>query len=237
MTRIFATWQKEVVLTPETVHHVVNVLRMRVGESLELLMDEQVYLGKITSLKPLKITRLSPIKSTHELPFFLTLIYPVSKGERMDWVVQKASELGVLELIPCQSEHSVVHWQAEDVEKKLTRYQRMIEEATLQSKREVIMKMRRYLSLKEALLLPYDHRFIASEYHQHLPLNQNKRIDHQQTVSMLVGPEGGFSQDEIALAIRQGYQPFSLGPSILRTETAVITALSMVRTLGIDYGK
>ena len=239
MIRIFAQWQDRVILSEESHHHLVNVLRVQPHEMIELLIDSSVYLAKVRQLKPLVIERLEKIHSNHELPFLMTLIYPVSKGERFDWVVQKATELGVHELIPCSSERTVVVWQTDDLQKKFQRYQRMIDEATLQSKREKRMKMDRYLSLSQALSLSFDHQWIASEYH--LEDTKSKEsipvIAPGKHVAMVVGPEGGFSEKEIQLAIRHQFQPLSLGPSILRTETAVTVALSILRDRGINHDK
>jgi 16S rRNA (uracil1498-N3)-methyltransferase len=239
MIRIFAQWQDRVILSEESHHHLVNVLRVQENETIELVMDSSVYLAKVRQIKPLIIDRLEKITSNHELPFFLTLIYPVSKGERFDWVVQKATELGVYELIPCSSERTVVVWQAEDLPKKFGRYQRMIDEATLQSKREKRMKMDRYLPLKEALTLSFDHQLIASEYHlQDAPSKLNiPAIVKGNHVAIVVGPEGGFSEQEIQFALLWQYQPLSLGPSILRTETAVTVALAMLRDRGMNHGQ
>jgi 16S rRNA (uracil1498-N3)-methyltransferase len=237
MIRIFAQWQDRVILSEESHHHLVNVLRVQTNEMIELVMDSSVYLAKVRQLKPLIIDRLEKIDSDHELPFLMTLIYPVSKGERFDWVVQKATELGVFELIPCTSERTVVHWQPEDLAKKFQRYQRMIDEATLQSKREKKMKMERYLPLIEAVKLSFDHKWIASEYHLHNGSSKESipLIPRGKNVAIIVGPEGGFSEKEIQFAIDHHCQPLSLGPSMLRTETAVTVALSMVRDRGMNH--
>lgn len=239
MIRIFAQWQDRVILSEDSHHHLVNVLRVQANEMIELVIESSVYLGKVHQLKPLIIERLEKLNSNHELPFFLTLIYPVSKGDRFDWVVQKATELGVFELIPCSSERTVVVWQNDDLQKKFTRYQRMIDEATLQSKREKRMTMNRYLPLAQALTLSFDQQLIASEYHLHDPASTMKipAIAKGKHVAIVVGPEGGFSEKEIQLAMSNHYQPLSLGPSILRTETAVTVALAMLRNRGLNYGQ
>lgn len=239
MIRIFAQWQDRVILSEDSHHHLVNVLRVQANEMIELVIDSSVYLAKVRQVKPLIIDRLEKINSNHELPFFLTLIYPVSKGERFDWVVQKATELGVYELIPCSSERTVVVWQPEDLPKKFSRYQRMIDEATLQSKREKRMTMDRYMTLSQALTLSFDHQLIASEYHLQDPSSKFNlpSIAKGNHVAIVVGPEGGFSEKEIEFAIAHQYQPLSLGPSILRTETAVTVALAMLRDKGMNHGQ
>ena len=234
MIRIFAQWQNQVILTDDDAHHLVRVLRVQVGEMIELLISETVYEGRVVSLHPLVIERGQAIISNHELPFLLTLIYPLAKGERLDWVVQKATELGVHELIACESERTIVHWELASVSNKLLRYQRMIKEATLQSKREKMMIMTRYLPLYDAFKLPFDRRYLASEHHLHQakhlldipPILQGERI------AIAVGPEGGFSPDEVTQAGLQGYEPISLGKSILRTETAVTVALGILSQKG-----
>lgn len=232
MIRIFAKWQDRVILSANDEHHLVNVLRVLPGENLELLMEGQVYFARVISTKPLRIEKLQLINISHELPFKITLIYPVIKGEKMDWVLQKAAELGVYELIACASERTVVHWDASEKEKKLVRFQRIIQEATLQSKRETLMKMHQYMKLTNAISLPYDSKWVASESHLDTYLPSSIRFSKGHHLSLIVGPEGGLSESELALALTNGYQPFSLGPSILRSETAVITALSMLRERG-----
>jgi len=232
MIRIFAKWQDRVILSANDEHHLVNVLRVLPGENLELLMEGQVFFARVVSTKPLRIEKLQLINISHELPFKLTLIYPVIKGEKMDWVVQKAAELGVYELIACASERTVVHWDASEKEKKFVRFQRIIQEATLQSKRETLMKMHQYMKLTNAISLPYDSKWVASISHLDTYLPSSIRFSKGQHLSLIVGPEGGLSESELALALTNGYQPFSLGPSILRSETAVITALSMLRERG-----
>ncbi len=97
MIRIFASWQDRVILSTDDEHHLVNVLRVLPGENVELLIEGKVFLGRVIKSKPLQIERLHVLNVSHELPFQITLIYPVVKGEKMDWVIQKATELGVHE--------------------------------------------------------------------------------------------------------------------------------------------
>lgn len=233
MIRVFALWQDRVIVSSDDEHHLVNVLRVLPGEHLELLINEKVFLGVVKAIKPIHIEKLNLIEESHELPIRMTLIYPVVKGEKMDWVVQKATELGVAELIPCSSERSVVHWDPIDLEKKWIRFQRIIKEATLQSKRETLMKMERYMKLSDAFKLAFASKWIASESHLRSFIPPSLKFSKGTSISVVVGPEGGLSPNEITMAQSSGYQPFSLGPSILRSETAVITALSMLRERGI----
>lgn len=232
MIRIFASWQDRVILSPDDEHHLVNVLRVLPGENIELLIEEKVFLGVVKKTKPLQIEKLNRINVSHELPIQITLIYPVVKGEKMDWVVQKATELGVNELIPCSSERSVVHWDLDDLDKKWARFQKIIKEATLQSKRETLMKMNRYINLSDAFKLDFSSKWIASESHLQSFIPNSLKFKKSSTISLVVGPEGGLSTNELTLAQTNGYQPFSLGPSILRSETAVIAALSLLRERG-----
>jgi 16S rRNA (uracil1498-N3)-methyltransferase len=234
MIRIFAQGQDRVTLSSEDEHHLIRVLRVQLHESIELLIDGEVFSGIITSLNPLTIQRGEKLISHHELAFSLTLIYPLAKGERLDWVVQKATELGTTELIACHSERTIVFWQEDVLPQKFKRYQRMIMDATLQAKREKIMKMNQYLPLMDAIKLPFDRKYIASEYHLDaaLTLQDIPLIKATEKVALLVGPEGGFSPLEVKQAIAEGFIAISLGKSILRTETAVTVALGILGQKG-----
>jgi 16S rRNA (uracil1498-N3)-methyltransferase len=185
----------------------------------------------VTSLEPFLFTLGSIIDDNRELPFHLTLLYGVPKGDKWTWVMQKAVELGVHELIGFHSQYSVVHWTKDDVDRKQARYQAIIKEATMQSKRTSIMQASRYLAFKDVLTLPFDHCFIASEHDRDVQPTALS-FPKASRVAVLVGSEGGFSVEEVALAKQKGWQPLGLGPRILRTETAAIVAIARV-SLGV----
>jgi 16S rRNA (uracil1498-N3)-methyltransferase len=222
--------QKDLQVHPQDRDHLLRSLRVKLHESIEVLVEGLVYPAQVTQLDPLILTYQEPLKTRVELPVQLTLLYVLPKGEKLDLVIEKAVELGVSEVIAIHSHHSVVRWQDDQLVSKFQKYEKKIHESTLQSKRTVFMTFHRYLSFDDALQLPFDMRLIASEIHRDdlqakLPI---QKIKNSRRIAILVGAEGGFSSEEVQKAIKVGYQPLSLGSRILRTETAAIVAMSHV---------
>ena len=229
MIRVFGVKTHETIQVSEAdLFHLTTVLRIQHHESFELLCDHVVYRCVVTSVKPFTFDVLESIEEQRELSHALTLLYVIPKGDKLDLVIQKAVELGTKTIILTQSTHSVVHWDESQFEKKRQRFEKMIAEATLQSKRTHLMELVFIPTLQKALHLPFDLKLIASEYHLQTPSLQTftPSLTRQSSISVLVGAEGGFTKPEVQTAIDLGYQPFSLGRRILRTETAAIAALA-----------
>jgi 16S rRNA (uracil1498-N3)-methyltransferase len=208
--------------------HLTSVLRIKLNETFELLHDHLVYRCLVTSVKPFAFTIMDTIEEQRELNHRLTLIYVIPKGEKLDWVIQKAVELGATSMILTQSTHSVVHWDTTLFEKKRIRFEKMISEATLQSKRTHAMQLLFIPTLKEATEVTFDLKLIASEHHLSTPslASLTSMVRNVNSMSVLVGAEGGFTEEEVQFVLTKGYVPFSLGRRILRTETAAIVALA-----------
>jgi 16S rRNA (uracil1498-N3)-methyltransferase len=222
--------QKDLHVHPKDRDHLLRSLRVKLHESIEVLVDGLVYPAQVTQLDPLTLTYQEPLNVRVELPVHLTLLYVLPKGEKLDLVIEKAVELGVSEVIAIHSQHSVVRWQEDQLASKFQKYEKKIHESTLQSKRTAFMTFQRYMSFDDALKLPFDMRLIASEIHRDdlqakLPI---QKIKNSRRIAILVGAEGGFSSEEVQKALQVGYQPVSLGSRILRTETAAIVAMSHV---------
>jgi 16S rRNA (uracil1498-N3)-methyltransferase len=218
-------------LSEDDLHHARRVLRFAIGEQFECVVHGHVHHATVTSLEPFLFTLGTMLVDNRELPFHLTLLYGVPKGDKWTWVMQKAVELGVHELIGFHSQYSVVHWTNDDVLRKQARYEAIIKEATMQSKRTMFMQATRYLAFKDVLALPFDYCYIASEHDRDVQ-TIIKSFPKASRVAVLVGSEGGFSIEEVALAKQKGWQPLGLGPRILRTETAAIVAIARL-TLGV----
>lgn len=216
-------------LSPADTHHALRVLRLKQDEHIECVLDQTVYIARVSSLEPLVLVTVERKEENHELPFHLTLLYVVPKGDKWSFVLQKAVELGVHEVIALHSTYSVVHWSPNDMKRKQERHDAIIREASMQSKRSALMQCYRYFSLKDALSLSFDHAFIASEHELDAPNSCSPHlIQPGQHVALLVGSEGGFSIEEHDFAKAKGFLPLRLGPRILRSETAVIVGLSYV---------
>jgi 16S rRNA (uracil1498-N3)-methyltransferase len=227
MIRVFGMFeQNTLIVAPDDQFHLMQVLRIKLHETFELLCEAKVYRCEVTQLKPFKFNVLEVLTVNTELPHKITLLYVVPKGDKLDLVIQKAVELGVDEVILLQSKHSVVRWTEDQWKQKQQRFAKQIHDATLQCKRTSSMKLTTLLHFKDALKLDFTYRFIASEHHVSTdPLSSLlKDATIQDSIAILVGAEGGFKIEEVNMAIEQQFLPLSLGKRILRTETAAIAS-------------
>lgn len=223
-------------ITGADVNHIKNVLRMKQGEELTVCDGAGMeYACRIQVLesKEIWLEILSSKVCATELPVKLKLYQGLPKKDKMELIIQKAVELGVAEIIPVMTKRCVVKLEDEKKElKKLERWQAIAESAAKQSGRGMIPNISRVINFSDAItqaaneglgLIPYE---AATGM---LSLQQAaKQAVTQQTVSVLIGPEGGFEETEIEAAKQQGIIPVSLGKRILRTETAGFTTLSIL---------
>lgn len=222
---------------PEAAHrHLVQVLRLRPGERFtvfdgngEEATAELTHVDKRGSRARLD----TPTRPQRESPLNITLLQCVSKGERMDLTLQKAVELGVQTLQPVRSERSVVKLDSERWEKKEAHWRGIIAAACEQSGRVVLPCLKPAIDLASALaqvppqrlrlaLVPGDGQCLRE-----LP-------PPEQGLALLIGPEGGLSEAEVASALAAGFQPVRLGPRVLRTETAGLATLAAAQALWGD---
>lgn len=208
-------------------HYLIKVLRVRMGAEIILFNGcGNEYQAKITELSKKHITvhikkQDSPVR---ESPLAIHLFQAITRGERMDYSLQKSVELGVTEITPILTERTEVHIKPEKLEKKLAHWRGIITSAAEQSGRVVLPTLHPPCALNDAIQAMNDLSFILEPTSTDaLPL---KLTTHQ--LNLLIGPEGGFSPEEIDLAKSHLIQSICLGPRILRTETATavgITAL------------
>jgi 16S rRNA (uracil1498-N3)-methyltransferase len=218
-------------LTPEALHYLRDVLRLAPGAALELFdgaggaWDARVEDGfRSLALGDRREARPA-------LP--LTLVCALAKGEKMDLVVQKATELGATCLAPFAAERSVVRLDAEKGEARAARWRRIAAEAARQCGRADVPALRAPASLAEALAaLPAEH----ARYVFHLggePLSAGPRPPG---VAAIVGPEGGLTEAEVAACEAAGARRASLGPRVLRAETAAVVSVAMLQARFGDMG-
>lgn len=227
MSRFFATIVGDsVILSPGDIHHLVNVMRASVGDTIEIVDQGALFFATITSIDPLDI-RVIESKQQGYKRLGITLIYALPKGDKLDLVVQKATELGVDRIVLFQSIRSVVRWNSNDVARKIARLEKIAKQASEQSRRLSIPPISYYDKIDNALEINDGIKLIASESHAGKP-PLNVKFAPYEEVTIIIGPEGGFENCEIDKAKRNGYIEVSLGPTILRTETAAIAALAML---------
>ena len=229
----------EVELSPAAIKHLTAVLRLKIGAPLvlfdgsgfefEAMLDA---LGKKRSVA--RITRMHG--PAVESPLHITLAQGISRGERMDYTVQKSVELGVTEIVPVMTERSVVRLDAKTAVRKQQHWQQVVISACEQSGRVRVPQVEPPISL---------HTFLAAAHQAELKLLLDPQADKQVSnlpeppnnrVLLLVGPEGGLDDVECAAAIRAGFLGMQMGPRILRTETAAMVALSLLQAQWGDLG-
>ncbi len=221
-----------VTITGSDVNHIKNVLRMHPGEKIRVssASGEDFYC-EITELTDAFVQAdiLNEEVPKTELSAKIYLFQALPKGDRMEYVIQKAVELGVYEIIPIQMQYCVVKLDEKREEKRIRRWQAISESAAKQSKRSIIPKIRPVLSFSDALAIANtcDVRLVPYENERGMAATAKalKKLKPGQTVSILIGPEGGFSEEEIAQA-RETIEAISLGRRILHTDTAAICAMS-----------
>jgi 16S rRNA (uracil1498-N3)-methyltransferase len=221
-----------ITVSGEDVRHIGAVLRMKTGDEL-LLCDGKgtEYSVKISRVDRSEIKTEIVNKTRREIVYpRVTLGQGLPKSDKMDWIVQKATELGVATIVPLVTERTIV--KVKDEEKRIARWQKICREAAMQSSRPDIPSVGRIIAFNDLLrtpnselqtlkLLPWEEGTTAIKD----VLRGSEGIKH---IIVLVGPEGGFSPAEAALATSRGFHPVSLGPNILRTETAAVASLSMI---------
>lgn len=229
--------EKQVVLTEEKGHYLIHVLRHKINDEVILFHQAGVeFSGKIASIegkkKPIVQIMLyaENIKKT-ESALAVTLVQALAKNDKIDLIIQKAVELGVYEIFPVFTEFSDVKFNAERMISKQQHWQNIAISAAEQSERTQVPIIHPPIKIVDCLPK------LASEYtfclHPHLPAvplsQQLNKVKHPKTITVLVGPEGGFSPKEIVLFEQKNYTFVTLGPRILRTETAAIVMQSILQ--------
>ena len=216
-------------------HYLSKVLRLKVNARLILFNgDGYEYQSLITAVNKHNITINieEAVRAVTESPLHSILGLGLSRGERMDLAIQKSTELGVTEIVPLFTEFSEVKLQAERLQKKLRHWQQIAISACEQSGRNHIPVIHPPVQLSDwCKALDCDCKLIFEPGAKEVKLRQ-KQLTH---VALLIGPEGGFSAQELNHASNSGFQSLSLGPRILRTETAPIAALTVLQMLWGDF--
>lgn len=215
-------------------NHIANVLRMQVGEQLLVSFGGKSDLCKIESLTTTQATAVvvSEDYQNCELPLSITLMQGIPKGDKTELIIQKAVELGVTDFIPVETSRCVVKIEPKKAQSKISRWQAVSESAAKQSKRNVIPQVKGIMSFNQLIQTISDYDLFILPYENEEGMVSTKKalslLKPNMKVALLIGPEGGFTEQEVDLAKQKGAVIISLGKRILRAETAAITALSMI---------
>lgn len=219
----------EVALSEDAANHVGRVLRLREGALLQLFCgDNHVYPATIVSAskKHVSVKLDDAIEQNQESTLEVHLAQGISRGERMDFVLQKSVELGVKSITPLFTERCTVKLNAERLEKKQEQWQRIVISACEQSGRNYVPRVHTPSTLEDWLSQPPQGTRVILEPTANHSIGA---LPATQQVELLIGPEGGFSSGEIERCVQQGCQGVRLGPRILRTETAALAALTALQ--------
>lgn len=217
------------VMDTKHIHHIKNVMRAKIEDEFNVVdQTGSVYLVQLTDLEPVTYKVAEKIVAEVELPVNITLYSPLLKGDKMDVVIQKSTELGAHEFILYKAERSVVKLNAKKEDSRLTRYEKIAREAAEQSRRTKIPKISFAESLKTIDFKQYDLVLFAYEDNNLTGRSIKAVLDSvkAQTIAVIFGPEGGFSEKEAE--IFKSYENVALGRRILRAETAPLYALSVI---------
>lgn len=227
---------RRVTITGTDVNHIKNVLRMKPGEELAVSngQDGREYrcailsFGEESVLCELRFIR----EEQAELPVRVYLFQGLPKADKMELIVQKAVELGVYRIIPVATKRCVVKLDGKKAETKVSRWQGIAEAAAKQSKRAIIPQITEVMSFGAAVRMASDMGVRLIPYELAEGMDRTRELLEQITpgadVAVFIGPEGGFDESEIALAMENGIEPVTLGRRILRTETAGMTVLAWI---------
>ena len=221
------------IIEGEDVKHISKVLRCKIGEELEICdNDNNEYICEITEIDKSTVTLniLEKVDVKRESDLKIKVYQGLPKGPKMEMILQKLTEVGVDEIILVQTKRSVVKVDDKKEDKKIERWERIIYEAAKQSKRGKIPKLRGVLSFKEALCDMQNNDFNIAPYENERTKSIKQAIKSLDinNIGIFVGPEGGFDESEIEAIENINGQSVSLGPRILRTETASVVASSIV---------
>lgn len=223
--------ENNAVITGEDAAHIARVLRMRPGDEIHIADGQNnEYRARLVEVdkQSVRTELLGRCATTAEPMHHFTLYQGLPKSGKMEVIIQKCVELGVSHITPVLTERSVVRPDG-DFEKKRLRYQRIAYEAAKQSGRAVIPQVTGLISLAEINYAAHGMLLHAYEEEHGVSLRQALRKSiPPKDIALFIGPEGGFEEDEAALLARSGAVAVSLGPRILRTETAGMAMLAML---------
>lgn len=225
---------RRIIITGSDVNHIRNVLRMKPGEEIAVSngTDGREYRCGIESFTEDEvICSLRFVKEDGvELPSRIHLFQGLPKADKMELIVQKAVELGAYEVIPVAARRCVVRLDEKKAASRISRWQGIAEAAAKQSRRGIIPQVHPVMNMREAVAYARTMEVKLIPYELAENMGHTKEILEAvkpgTDIAVFIGPEGGFEQEEIELAMAAGIEPVTLGRRILRTETAGLTVLS-----------
>ena len=227
-----------ITILDEDVNHIKNVLRLNVGENLQIcdIDSSKNYICEILELTAKSVTCkiLEEIQSIAEGNVELHIFQGLPKADKMELIIQKGTELGVSEFVPVSFKRSIVKISPKDEKKKIDRWNKISEVAAKQSKRDIIPKVRNVESIKNVCneIKDYDIVLLAYELEENNYIKNEllkiKNTKENYKIAVIIGPEGGIEKEEVEVLENAGAKVISLGKRILRTETVALQVSSII---------
>lgn len=230
MQRYFAL-DKNLKLSSQDIFHISKVMRMKIGDEIEVVYDKKVYLCKITNIQKddVSFDVCDEKEENNELDKKVTIAFSLVNENKIDYIIQKCTELGAYDFIPLRLDRCKVKIDSKE-NKKIDRWNLISKEAAEQSHRSIRPKVNNIMSLKELIELDYDLKIYCSTKEKEKSikniLQNNLNCDR---IIIVVGPEGGISEDEESFLFTNNFTGITLGSTILRTETAPIFVMSAIK--------
>ena len=216
-------------LSEDDSYHIIKVMRNKIGDKIEVVIDNNLFICEIVEINNLvKVRRVEEVECDSELPCYVTIAQSLVKEQKMDLILQKSCELGVSEIIPINATRSIVKLDKKET-KKIERWNKILKEASEQSKRVVIPIVNEIMDIKDLANLDYDIKILCTvnELSTSLKNVLSKDLNNLK-ILLVIGPEGGFTDNEEKILIDKGFISTSFGRRVLRTETASLYALSII---------
>jgi 16S rRNA (uracil1498-N3)-methyltransferase len=215
-------------LLGKNAHHLARVLRAKTGQQFDVLAAGRVRRGTVAEISDERVVfELVEEIPASDLPIEVTLVLSVFRFERMEWAIEKATELGVARIVPVIAGRSEKHLVAA-APKRVERWRRIVQEAAQQSRRASVPEVASPLKL-EALLADVGAGIVLAESEEETSLKQVlAEMKPGSSIQLAIGPEGGWSGDEVESFRRANWRTASLGRTILRSETAALAALAII---------
>ena len=230
MQRYFSNIKEDdmYLLSNDDNYHITKVMRMNINDKIEIVDNKITYICEIVNLNPVKAKVIEKLKENNECEKKVIVVQSLVSENKMDLILQKGCELGFYKFYAYKATNSIIK-ENDKTDKKMIRWQKIVKEASEQSKRNIIPKVEGIIDINELCELKADLKILLSVNEVSMSMKkvlQTKR--NYDTLIIVVGPEGGFTSDEEIKLIENGYERVSLGKKALRTETASLAALSMI---------
>ena len=217
----------KITLSKEQSHHALTVLRLH-HETVRVVYEGKAYFGDgHCENKNFVVEVFEQDNRVTELPCNVTLMMALIRKEKMEFVLQKCTELGIAKIVPFNSSRTVVHYDKDKSRKVLDRWNLILEESSAQCKRNIIPQLTDIVSIKDLVKYKEEQNFIAYENAESENNVFGQNIE-KSSICYCIGPEGGFSEEEADFLVSNGFKMTSFGNRILRAETAAIYGMSIL---------